>query len=64
MRKLSGFQTRSDTNWPVQKLEISDLERRERYYQSSKNKGADQLRNYCEADQRLCFRIGKNLVMS
>ena len=25
------------------------------YYPSSKNKGADQLRSYCEADQRLCF---------
>ena len=24
-----------------------------------KNKGADQLRSYCEADLRLCFRIGK-----
>ena len=27
------------------------------YYPSSKNKGADQLRGYCEADLRLCFRI-------
>ena len=30
------------------------------YYPSSKNKGDDQLRTYCEADLRLCFRIGKN----
>ena len=27
------------------------------YYRSSENKGADQLRSYCEADLRLCFRI-------
>ena len=27
------------------------------YYPSSENKGADQLRSNCEADQRLCFRI-------
>ena len=26
------------------------------------NKGADQLRSYCEADLRLCFRIGRLLV--
>ena len=35
---------------------------------NSKNKGADQLCNplcsYCTADQRLCFRIGKNPVFS
>ena len=29
------------------------------YYPSSKNKGADQLRGYREADLRLCFRICK-----
>ena len=29
------------------------------YYPCSKNKGADQLRSYCEADLRLCFRTGK-----
>ena len=34
------------------------------YYPSSENKGADQLRSYCEADLRLCFRIGKNPVFS
>ena len=27
------------------------------YYPCSKNKGADQLGSYSEADQRLCFRI-------
>ena len=26
----------------------------------NENKGADQLRSYCEADLHLCFRIGKN----
>ena len=34
------------------------------FYPSSENKGADQFRGYCEADLRLCFRIGKNLVFS
>ena len=28
-------------------------------YSSNENKGADQLCSYCEADLRLCFRIGK-----
>ena len=27
-----------------------------------KNKGADQLRSYCEADLRLCFRLCRLLV--
>ena len=26
------------------------------------NKGADQLRSYCEADQRLCFRYWDSTV--
>ena len=30
----------------------------------SENKGADQLRGYREADQRLCFRICKKPVFS
>ena len=34
------------------------------YYPSSENKGADQIRSYCEADLRLCFRKCKNLVFS
>ena len=34
------------------------------YYPSSKNKGAEQLHSYCEADLSLCFRISKNLVFS
>ena len=32
------------------------------YYPCSENKGADQLRSYCEADLLLCFRIGKKPV--
>ena len=32
------------------------------YSPSSENKGADQLRGYCEADLRLCFRLGRFLV--
>ena len=32
------------------------------YYPSSENKGADQLRSYCEADLRLCFHLGRVLV--
>ena len=34
------------------------------YYLCSENKGADQLRGYREADQRLCFRICKKPVFS
>ena len=33
-------------------------------YQCSENKGADQLRGYREADQRLCFRICEKPVFS
>ena len=32
------------------------------YYPSSENKGTDQLRSYCEADLRLCFRLCRLLV--
>ena len=32
------------------------------YYQSSENKGADQLCSYCTADLRICFCIGKTPV--
>ena len=32
------------------------------YYPRSENKGADQLRSYCEADLRLCFRLCRLLV--
>ena len=34
-----------------------DLESRGMYYPCSENKGTDQLRSYCEADLRLCFRL-------
>ena len=34
------------------------------YYLCSENKGADQLRSYCAADLRLCFRICKKPVFS
>ena len=59
-----------DTNRPVQSqkdarsLKFRILVEEELYYSSSENKGADQLRSYCEADLRLCFRIGENPVFS
>ena len=34
------------------------------YYPCSENKGADQLRVYCEADLRLCFRLCRLMVFS
>ena len=34
------------------------------YYPYSENKGTDQLRSYCAADLRLCFRICKRPVFS
>ena len=53
------FPGRSDTNRPVQaqkgarslkfRIEVEE----ELYYWSSENKGADQLRSYCEADANL-----------
>ena len=62
------FPTRSDTNRSVQsqkqarsfKFRMKEEERL--YYPCSENKGADQLRSYCEADLRLCFRLRKLLV--
>ena len=65
-----GFSTSSDTKQPVQpqkiarSLKIRIKEKEGLYYPSSENKGTDQLRYYCEADLRICFRIGKNLVFS
>ena len=62
----SGFLTRSDTKQSVQlqkmarSLKFPIYEEKELYYPCSKNKGADQLHSYCEADLRLCFRICKN----
>ena len=64
------FPTWSDTNQAVQlqkmarglKFRINKVEGL--YYLCSENKDADQLRGYCEADLRLCFRICKTLVFS
>ena len=61
---------RSHTNRAVQaqkmvrgwKLWIKKEE--ELYYPCSENKDADQLRSYCEADLRLCFRICRLLAFS
>ena len=73
MSRLVGKPTmwhpnRSDTNRAVQtpkmvrdwKFWIEKVE--ELYYPCSENKGADQLRSYCEADLRLCFRIIMQIV--
>ena len=44
---------------------LETLEKTEElYYPFSENKGVDQLRSYCEADLRLCFRICKMFVFS
>ena len=69
-KRSSGFLTRSHTNRAAQLLNMArDLkfrieEEEVLYYQSSENKGADQLRAYREADLRLCFRICKKQVFS
>ena len=53
-RESSGFLTRYDTNQPVQSqkiarsLKIQIQEEEGLYYPRSENKGADQLRTYCE----------------
>ena len=71
MRKPTfWFLTRSDTNQAVQlqkiarglKFQIWVVEGL--YYPYSEIKGADQLRSYCAADLRLCFRICKKPVFS
>ena len=57
---LSGFPTRSDTNWAVQQQkEIwnQGIIQKGLYYICSENKGADQLCGYREADLRICFRV-------
>ena len=70
VNRSSGFPTRSDKNWPVQSqkqarnLKFRIKEEEGLYYPCSENKGADQLRSYCKADLRLCFRIGKNPVFN
>ena len=68
--RSSGSLTSSDTNRPVQSgkqsrsLKLPILEGEKLYYACSETKGADQLHSFCEADLRLCFRLGKNLVFS
>ena len=47
-----------------QRLEILYIGSRGLYYLCSENKAADQLRDYREADLRLCFCICKNPVFS
>ena len=66
----AGFPTRPDTNQPVHQtkrardLKFLTLEGEGLYYLCSENKGADQLRGYCTADLRICFRICKKQVFS
>ena len=61
---------RRNTNQPVQSqkkargMNFLLYVEEEFYYQSSENKCADQLRSNCEADLRLCFCTGRNLVLS
>ena len=57
------FPNRSDINLPVQSQKQARSGRRG-FVLSSENKGADQLRSYCEADLHLCFSTGKNPVFS
>ena len=62
------FLNRSDINRPVQSQKMARgwkfwiYKEEEMYYPCCENKGADQLRSYCEADLRLCFRICRLLV--
>ena len=61
---------RSDKNKTVQSPEHNRIlkfriyEEEGLYYPCSGNKDADQLRSYCEADLRLCYRIWKMFVFS
>ena len=69
-KRSSGFPTRSHTNQAVQpqkmarSLKFRIYKEEGLYYLCSKNKGADQLRGYREADLHLCFRICKKPVFS
>ena len=62
------FPNRYYTNWDVQAQKMARClkfwieEEEGLYYPCSENKGADQLRSYCEADLRLCFRLDKLFV--
>ena len=65
----SGFPTRSDTNWPVQSqkkatcLRFRILEEEGLYFRCSENKGADQLRIYCEADLICAFVFAYAIIL-
>ena len=67
-KQTMWFLKRSDTIQAVQpqkqarSLKFQIKEEEGLYYPCSENKGADQLRSYCEADLRLCFRICRLLV--
>ena len=60
--------TRSDINRAVQSQkmvrgwEFWIQKEEELYYRCSENKGADQLRSYCEADLHLCSRLCRLFV--
>ena len=60
--------TRFDTNRAVQSQKMIKgwkfwiWKEEELHNPCSENKGADQLRSYCEADLRLCFRLSRLLV--
>ena len=62
------FPNRSDTNRPVQAqkqargLKFCIYGEEGLYHPCSENKDADQLRSYCEAGLRLCFRLCRLLV--
>ena len=64
MRKPTiWFPNRSNTNQAVQAQQMARCWKfliqnvQELYNPCSENKGTDQLRSYCEADLRLCFRM-------
>ena len=69
-KPIMWFPNRSNTNRAVQaqkmargwKFWIKKVE--ELYYPCSENQGADQLRNDCKADLRLCFHICRMMVFS
>ena len=46
-----------DRGWKFWIKKVEEL-----YYPCSENKGADQLRSYCEADLCLCFHLCRLLV--
>ena len=69
MRKPTmWFPNRSDTNRAEQAQEMARdwnfwiKKVQELYYPCCENKGADQLRSYCEAELRLCFRLCRLLA--